>query len=385
MNVDEKRTIETLAEMVATPSVNPAFDAGGTTPGEAAIADLVARKLRGIGLDVEIREAAPGRPSVVGVLEGKGGGRSLMLNGHFDTVGPGGMKDPFTPAIENGRMRGRGSYDMKAGVAAILGAVEALVRGKAPLRGTIVVAAVADEEAASLGTLDVARAFKTDGAIVTEPTGQKLALAHRGFSWIHVRTKGFACHGSRYDLGVDANVRMGRVLVRLEALERDLASRPAHPLAGRPSLHAAILRGGIGPSIYAPECRLEIERRVAVGETAEGVLDEVRSIVAAIRAEDPRFEATVREALHRPPFEAARDGAVARAVEAAHRAASGGDPKVTGAPFWTDAAILREAGADTIVFGHDGAGAHEDEEWADLATVTALARTLAAAAADYAG
>lgn len=388
MPVDPDYVTRALSDLVAIPSVNPAFSRPGdaAAPGEAAIADDVARKMRAIGLDVELVLAAPGRPSVVGILEGKSKGRpgrSLVLNGHIDTVGPGdAMERPFAPEIRGGRLFGRGAYDMKGSVAAMLGAAKALADEGAPFRGRVIVEAVADEEDASLGTLSLVKRFPADGAIVTEPTANALALAHRGFSWIRVTTKGFACHGSRYDLGVDANLRMGRVLARLEALERDLAARRPHPLAGRPSLHAALIRGGVGPSIYAPSCTLDVERRTAPGETREGVLAEVRAIVEELAREDPGFEAAVEETLAREPFESREGGGVARAVRAAARR-EGAEPKTVGVPFWTDAAILAAAGVDTVVFGNDGAGAHEDVEWVDLASTHALARTLAAAVAEY--
>jgi len=383
--VDPDFVTSVLRDLVAIPSVNPAFAAPGdaSTPGEAAIADDVARKLRAIGLAVELVPAAPGRPSAVGVLEGAPGGKTLVLNGHVDTVGPGAMKAPFSPEIRDGRLYGRGAYDMKAAVAAMIGAAKALAESTPRFRGRLVLQCVADEEDASLGTLSLAAKMRADGAIVTEPTGLSLALAHRGFSWIRVTTRGFACHGSRYDLGVDANLRMGRVLARLEALERDLAARRPHALAGRPSLHAALLRGGVAPSIYSPSCTLDVERRTAPGETREGVLGEIRRLVADLAEEDPRFEATVEETLAREPFEAARDGAVARCVRSAVKRDRGAEPPTVGVPFWTDAAILAAAGVDTVVFGHDGAGAHEDVEWADLASTHALARSLALAAEEY--
>ena len=154
-----------ICDLVAIESVNPDLGHGGS--GEAAIAKFVAEWLREAGCDVTVVEPAPGRPSVVGVVRGSGGGRSLMLNAHMDTVGPGGMKSPFTPASREGRVYGRGSYDMKASLAAIMVTARA-VRDK-KLRGDLIITAVSDEEVASMGTSAVLEKFHAYAGIVTEP------------------------------------------------------------------------------------------------------------------------------------------------------------------------------------------------------------------------
>src|SRR5688572_15763686 len=177
--VDRPYLIESLSELVSIDSVNPSLVPGGA--GEVRVADRVADRMRALGMEVELREAAPGRPSVVGCLPGAGGGRSLMLNGHIDTVGVEGMEHPFEPRIEAGRLYGRGAYDMKGAVAASLAAVHALAESGARLTGDLVIAAVADEEDASLGTRDVLTRWRTDGAIVVEPTELELCTAHKGF------------------------------------------------------------------------------------------------------------------------------------------------------------------------------------------------------------
>ena len=135
-----------------------------------------------------------------------------MLNAHYDTVSAEGMAEPFAAALRQGRLYGRGAYDMKAGLAANMAAAKALVDAGISLRGDLLVAAVADEEYASLGTADLLSRYQVDGAIVTEPTELELCLAHKGFIWFEVETTGRAAHGSRFDLGVDAKMRMGRFL-----------------------------------------------------------------------------------------------------------------------------------------------------------------------------
>ncbi|MGD8277287.1 MAG: ArgE/DapE family deacylase [Gemmatimonadota bacterium] len=383
IDVDTALITDTLRTLVRINSVNPALDPGG--PGEAEIAAWLAARLRALGLKVAVHEPAAGRPSVVGRLRGRGGGRSLMLNAHTDTVGVTGMADPFAATIRDGRLYGRGAYDMKGSLAACIGAAEALVRGGIRLQGDLLLAAVADEEHASLGTCDVARRYTVDGAIVTEPTGLDLCVAHKGFAWFEVVTRGRAAHGSRPELGIDANVRMGRVLARIERLASDLETREPHPLLGRGSIHAATLVGGTGLSTYAAECRLGIERRTLPGDTDAGVESEIRGLLDGLAAEDPSFQATMRVLLTRPPFETRAGSALAAVVTEAIRTVDGTAPRVRGDTPWMDSAVLAEAGADTVVFGPDGAGAHAVEEWVDLDSVMRAARVLADAAVAWCG
>jgi len=216
--------------------VNPSLVPGGA--GESQVAAYVADTLKALGMTVTTLEGTPGRPSVIGRLAGSGGGRSLMLNAHLDTVGIDGMVDALAPVIRAGRLHGRGAYDMKGSLAACLASVKALVDGKIPLAGDLVVAAVADEEYASLGTAEVVRHAPVTAAIVTEPTELDLCIAHKGFVWLEVETLGRAAHGSRYFEGIDANMRMGRFLGRLDRFEEELRSRLPHPRVGPPSLHA---------------------------------------------------------------------------------------------------------------------------------------------------
>jgi acetylornithine deacetylase len=281
--------ISLLRELVAIDSVNPSLVPGAA--GEGQIAEAIAAHMRTIGLDVQVQDAAPGRPNVVGVLEGPERGRSIILCGHTDTVGVAGMAAPFAPVIRDGRLYGRGAQDMKAGVAAMIDAARlALERGFR--KGRIVIAAVADEEYASVGADALVREWKADRAIVTEPTDLKIGIGHKGFAWATVETRGRAAHGSRPIDGRDAIVRMGRVLSRLEQLDRDLQSGPSHPLLGTGSLHASIIEGGRELSSYPDCCRLQLERRTIPGEGVETFAREMGAILSSLREEDPELEAS---------------------------------------------------------------------------------------------
>jgi acetylornithine deacetylase len=375
MQIDRAYLEHTLAALVRINSVNPKFSNGSTD--EFAIAAHLEGVLRALGMEVTLHEAAPRRTSVVGRLRGSGGGRSLMLYGHIDTVGIEGMKAPLSARIRNGRMHGRGAYDMKGGVAACLAAAKAIVDSGSALAGDLLFVGAADEEVASIGMSAVLRHVRADAAIVTESTELQLCLAHKGFCWMEVEVEGRAAHGSRFEEGIDANMAMGRFLGRLDNLERELRKRTPHVLVGPPSLHAAVILGGTGTSTYAAHCRLEIERRTVPGETEASALAEIQAILDSLAADDANFRARVRPLLSRGSFEARRDSSIVDAVHAAATSVLGAPPIIIGEPYWMDAALLADAGIETVVIGPSGAGAHAAKEWVDLASVESVAAILA--------
>ena len=363
---------ELLTQLVAIDSVNPDLVPGGA--GEAEIAAFVSGWLARVGLESEVREVAPGRANVVARIQGTGGGRSLLLNAHMDVVGVDGMQAPFAPRIEDGRLYGRGGYDMKGGLAAIMLAARRLAG--AGLRGDVIVTAVCDEEYASIGSEAIAASVWADAAIVTEPTALEVCVAHKGFLWVEVETAGVAAHGSRPDLGVDAIARMGHVLTGLEALAARLAAGRRHPLLGPGSVHASLIDGGRELSSYPDRCRLGLERRTIPGETRAEVEAEIRALAG---------EATVRTTFERVPFEVEPEAEIVSVVRRHAAAALGLDPPLIGHSAWMDAAVLAAAGIPTVVFGPAGAGAHATTEWVDLASVATCAAVLEAAAREFCG
>src|SRR5438309_928407 len=208
-------TIQFLRDLIAINSVNPSLV--HEAAGENEIATAIAAKLRAGSVDVKIEQVVPDRANVFGVLEGKQEGRSLMWCGHMDTVGVAGMESPFDPIEKEGRIYGRGSQDMKGGLAAMIGAILELSRNGGLPAGRLILAAVVDEEYASIGAEALVRTWKADAAVVGEPTDMKIAVGHKGFQWVEVMTEGIAAHGSRPADGRDAIVRMGRVLSRSAA------------------------------------------------------------------------------------------------------------------------------------------------------------------------
>src|SRR5437868_2939257 len=358
--------ISLLRDLVALNSVNPTLVPGA--PGEGAIADLVATELRRAGLDVSLEIVADGRPNVVGVMEGRAKGRTLMFCGHTDTVGVAGMHDPFTPIERDGRLYGRGAQDMKGGVAAMMSAAATIAQAGRLAAGRLIVAAVVDEEHSSIGADALVKNWRADGGVVTEPTDLAIAVGHKGFAWVEVEIAGRAAHGSRPAEGQDAILRLGRVLTRLEALDRMLQAAPPHPLVGTGSLHASFVSGGRELSSYPDRATLQMERRTLPGEPESIAVEEVRRILDALASEDPTFRASAAAMFSRPAYEVARNHDLPRALCDALRRA-GGDPRITGASFWTDAAVLGHAGIPSILFGPGGAGLHATEEYVNLADV----------------
>jgi acetylornithine deacetylase len=359
---------ELARSLVAIGSANPTLVAGGA--GEREVARAVAEWLERAGLEVSVEEAAPGRPNVVGVARGSGGGRTLVLNAHTDTVGTDAMRNPGEARLEGGRLWGRGSYDMKGALAAIM--VTGARARSAGLRGDVVVAAVIDEEVESLGTSAFVDGLQADGAIVAEPTDEQLAVAHRGFVAFEIETRGRAAHGSRPDLGIDAIARMGHVLVGIERLDAELRAEPRHPLLGSGSIHASLIEGGQEYSSYPARCLLRGERRTIPGETLAQVEEELRALVGDL---DARIEAP----FSREPLEAPGEDDPLVAAVRRHAAADG----VVGVPFWTDAALLAAAGIPTVVIGPRGNGAHGAVEWVELASLERCADLYTAVAREF--
>jgi acetylornithine deacetylase len=304
---------------------------------------------------------------VIATRRGSGGGRSLLLNAHLDTVGVAGMETPHSPRCDDGCLYGRGAYDMKGALAAILLAAAAVH----DLRGDLIVTAVADEELASLGTEAVLERVHADAALVPEPTDLQLAVAHRGFVGFEIETEGVAAHGSRPDLGVDAIVKMGPVLVALEQLDERLQSGARHALAGTGSVHASLIEGGQELSSFPARCLLTGERRTIPGETIADVERELRELAG---------ETAVRVIAAREPYEAPVEHPF---VELVARVA--GVRELVGAPFWTDAALIAGAGIPTVLYGPAGGGAHAEIEWVDLASLHRVREVIVRTAREWCG
>lgn len=367
--------------LVATPSVNPVLEAGGA--GERAIAELTAGWLESWGFEVEVVEVADGRFNTVG-RRGTGSGPTLILNGHLDTVGVEGMTvDPFGAELRDGRLWGRGSCDMKGGVASLLAAAAATVGDQ--LAGTLIVALTGDEEHASLGMAHLVESgVRADAAIVCEPTSLAVMPAHKGFVWVEADFTGRAAHGSRPEVGVDAILHAGRFLAALDGLQSELNGRTAHPLLGHGTLHAGTIQGGVAASVYPERCSVVLERRTLPGETGEGVTEEFRRVLEQTVGEGSGtskqgvagLTAELRQGLTRPGTEVPVESPLVTGL----LRACGGEgvaEAVEGMTAWVDAAFFNEVGIPAVCFGPGSiAQAHSVDEWIDPTEIGACSRVL---------
>jgi acetylornithine deacetylase len=377
MTAASTTVLDLLDALVRIDSVNPGLDAAGA--GEAAIAAFVAGWGRAAGLRTQVLEGTPGRPSVI--LRGgrNTGGRRLMLCGHLDTVGLAGTRDALTPRIDGDRLYARGAYDMKAGLAAALIACrDAVLAG---VDGEVIVAAVADEELASLGIQEVLTHLdpaSIDAAVVTEPTERQVGTAHRGFVWTEVTVTGVAAHGSRPHLGADAILASGHYLVAFGHLDQQLRGRP-HPFLGTGNLHASLITGGTEQSTIPDRCVFTVERRTLPGETLERVEADVADLLERCRPADPRLSITARTVLHRAAMETPATAPIVQTLLAA------AGPGTTVAPmsYWADSAFLSTAGIPTALYGPEGEGAHADIEWVSRSGTRTTTHVLTQLAQDF--
>jgi acetylornithine deacetylase len=338
--------------------------------------------MRKAGLDVEINEVISGRPNVVGVLDSRSQGPAIMFCGHLDTVGVIGMPAPFSPVERGGKLYGRGTQDMKGGLASMISAAESIAMSGGLKSGRIIVAGVIDEEYESRGAEALVEKWRADAAVITEPTDMVIGIGHRGYQWVEVETKGKAAHGSLPKEGRDAILRMGRVLARLEALGQRLQSSPPHPILGTASLHASLINGGRELSTYPDHCSLRMERRTVTGEPENAALMEVEEILRSLKQEDSEFEGTARALFGQPPYQTPPGHTLPQALENA-MGRLGRKTRHSGMTFWTDAAILGKAGIPTVVFGPGGAGLHGLDEYVLVGDVLACRDALIELAREF--
>jgi acetylornithine deacetylase len=374
------------AELVSIDSVNPSLVPGAC--GEHAIAAFVQDWATACGLSAQTVQGPDGRPSVI-VRGGRGGsgsagwgGRTLLLCGHLDTVGHGARQAPLATVVNGRRLYARGSYDMKAGLAAALVACrDAAATG---ISGQVVVAAVADEEHSSTGIQTVLNHVWADAAVVTEPTELEVAVAHKGFVWTEIEVIGRAAHGSRPHLGVNAIAHAGGVLAAVGGLDGELAARPAHPLLGHSTVHASLISGGSGESTIPELCTLTLERRTLPGQSVEEVEADIAGLLDRCRQNQPGLSTRTRTLLARQGLETpAAEPIVAMMLEAATQS-DGRSRTPAGVSYWADSAFLSAAGIPTVLFGPSGDGAHADTEWVDLDSVLSCTRALTILARDFA-
>lgn len=384
ITIDEKELLKVLQDLVRIESVNPELSSNGN--GEYVIAKHIGNYLTEMGLEVNYQAIDHNRVNVIGILKGSGGGRTIILNGHTDTVSISGMDiEPLNPVFQDGKVYGRGSLDMKSGLAAMIIAVKSLVDSGLKPRGDVVLAFVADEEYGSLGTEALVKDYSGDAAIICEPTNLQICIAHKGFAWTKVEIFGKAAHGSRPDEGIDAIVKAGKFLVEIENMGKNTLTQKKHHLLGSPSIHASLVKGGTELSTYPDYCKIELERRTIPGESVEIVKDEIKALIDKISSEDEKFKAKFDVYFYRPHLEVSKDQLIVNSLAKAYYNAINQAPEFIGVGGWMDSAILAEAGIPTVIFGPSGEGLHAAIEYVDFDSVIASTRILVDTIIDFCG
>jgi acetylornithine deacetylase len=383
--------VELAAALIRIDSVNPSLVAGAA--GESRIASVLAARLEAAGYAVQLVAAAsdPRRVSVVAERTGSRPGRTVVLNGHLDTVGVEGMPDPFVPRIEDGRLTGRGASDMKGGVAGLVVAAEHLAAEDAP--GTVIVALVADEEDASVGAEAVLlhlaeRGMPMDLCLIGEPTWLDVVVAHRGYAVVDVRLRGKAAHSSQPEQGVDAARGVGSFLTSIADADDSLRGRNLHPLLTDGSLMATVVRAGSAPFMVAATAEVVVERRTLPGEVAADALAEVRELVDDTTARIPGLVAEVQLTHGREAWQADATGTPREFTTLlcdALVAAGSQRPAEVGAPYWMESALWQAAGVPTVVCGPAGGGLHAIDEWVEVVQVERYAIAVADAVGRFLG
>jgi acetylornithine deacetylase/succinyl-diaminopimelate desuccinylase family protein len=361
--LSQERTASILADLVRAPSRNP-------RDGEAGVAAYVSEFLERLGLEVTRQEALQGRPNVIGRLRGDAGGTALAFNTHMDTVpeGNGWTRDPFGAEVVDGMLYGRGSADAKGPLAAFLAAIEAIVRAGVRLHGDLLMTAVVDEEASSTGARRLVPTLDAGLALVGEPTGMLVGIAHRGSLRPVIAVNGRTAHSSRPEQGVNAIYRSVPVIEAFREYAERLAVR-SHPLCGSPSAAITLMSAGIAENVIPGRCELTLDRRMIPGEVEAEVLREIEAVLAEVRESRPGVDVAVDRMLATTggASELEPDHPLVELALASATAATGKHATVIGLSGACDMTHFRARGVPCVVLGPgDAAQAHQPDEHVDL-------------------
>lgn len=382
IHIKNENLLSLLQELILINSVNPSLSPTGA--GERKIALYLRKYLTKLGLEVHLQDIKDNRLNIIAVLKGSGSGKSIMLCGHTDTVSVDRMEiDPFKPEHIDGKVYGRGAYDMKSGLAAQIIALQSIIEAGKTLQGDVILALVADEEYASLGMESLLREYSADAAIICEPTNLDIVIAHKGFSWFKVEVFGCSAHGSRSDKGIDAIVKAGKFLTEIETLGRKMLTQKTHLLLGSPSVHASLISGGIELSTYPDYCKIELERRNLPGEEPADIANEIEKILHDIKLKDAQFKANFEMFFTRSPFEISKEETIVQSLIRAHHVLGIETPEFKGLGGWMESALLLEAGIPPAIFGPSGSGAHAAVEYVDFESVLSTTEILIKTLVDF--
>ncbi|RLT19962.1 MAG: M20 family peptidase [Planctomycetota bacterium] len=371
--------VDILSALVARPSVNPmGGEADLSICFEGRVSDWLVDFFRSIGATYERLEVSPGRDNVIARYNSPRADFTILLDAHQDTVPVAGMTiSPFEPKVADGRLYGRGACDVKGGMAAMLFAFRRLVQETPAGAANVVLSCTCDEEATITGITDLVSYWSVgtrrtkllctppDVAVIAEPTGLDVVVAHRGVTRFKIRTKGRACHSSDPTQGINAIYRMAKLVSALEEYSQNLAlTVEAHPLCGSATLSVGKINGGTSVNIVPDECVIEVDRRVTPGEDGGRVVADIREFLSSRLSFDFEFD---------PPWiecgalTDANNTVLANAVLECV-AAVDGPHAVVGVPYGTHASQTCAAGVPSIVFGPGSIQqAHTKDEFIDIA------------------
>jgi len=379
--------VELLAELVRRPSINPMgrTDIPAELLFESRVTDYLEACFREIGVPCERQVVAPGRENIIArYVPSTPAPFTVLWEAHQDTVPVDGMiVEPFGARIENGRLYGRGSCDVKGGIAYMFSAFARLVKEKPKGSAAVTLAFTVDEEHTFLGVQHLMQSgVRADGAIVAEPTGLEIVRTHKGVVRWQIETAGVACHSSRPDNGVNAVYRMARLVQGIETYAKRLPTTRTDPLLGPPTLSLGVIQGGVSPNTVPDYCRVEIDRRLIPGEDATAAVDDVEVFLKAFPGVDFSFAMT-KPRLSCPPLSPKGSEALIERLGKAIDTIAG-PHRVVAVPYGTDASTIAEAGVPAVVFGPgDIAQAHTKDEWIDLDQLEQAAEILYHFATDH--
>jgi len=384
--IDENETLSLVKKLVSVNSVNPCIEKG---KGEIEVSKCIAEYLEKVGLEVKTQEVVDGRFNVVATLKGSGNGRNLMFNGHTDTVGIRNMSiDPLKPVVENGRLHGRGSCDMKGPIAAIMIALKTLAESKMELKGSVSLSTVVGEEFDNVGAnkLVTDKQFTklTQALVVAEPTALQLAIKHKGFANVEVEVEGKAAHGSVPEKGIDAIEKAAKIIVEIENLKKEFALKK-DPLLGQPKIHASTIEGGREWSVVPDRCIVRFEIRTIPGYATNQAVKDVERIIHELARKDPDLKAKVGLFLSGEPLNTSPEDPMIKGLKKAIKTVKAVEPQIIGLPFYTEAAIFAKAlNIPACIIGPgDIAQAHSADEFVKMSEVIEAARIYALTACDF--
>ncbi len=350
MPINEQKLVADLSKMVSIPSANTFGKEDPTNPVEEAIAQYYEEQLKSLGFEINSADVENGRRNVWGTLKGSGKGPTVLLAGHMDTVGIEGYDEPFSGEVKDGKIYGRGSCDMKAGLAAYLEVARILVETGETLSGDLIIAGVVDEEYGMIGSKHFGtHGPKIDFAIVAEPSSLKLSIAHRGQVCLSLKTYGLSAHSSVPENGINAIYHMNSAITALRKYADDLSKRKPDPLCGMPTLSIGVITGGESVSSVPDWCEIEIDRRMIPGESFDSIHKEFSEVLNKLAEEIPDFKYELtKPSLNAPPLSTDVNSPVVKAIVESYKKVCNQEPEFMTFPGSTDAPNF---GCPTVICG----------------------------------